>query len=200
MHLSRLPALFAVYPDARILRTHRDPAKTMPSSVSTLVHGRWTRSDDVDPMEIATTAVFGLTMMLNGIAAPEAGAPCGSGRRAAVPRPHGATPSPPSAAHTTRSGSRWGRTSPIASGVPRGEAARTCRRAPLLARGLRPRRRDDPRRPRPVYRGVRRTGRELNEQCSALDGIRDRGTVALGLPLQKRLRQTRYRKDAQRRQ
>ena len=30
MHLSRLPALLAVYPDARILRTHRDPVKTIP--------------------------------------------------------------------------------------------------------------------------------------------------------------------------
>src|SRR3954468_5011174 len=77
MHLARLPALFAVYPDARILRTHRDPAKTMPSSVSTLVHGRWTRSDHVDPAEIASTAVFGLTLMLNGIAAPDAALPPG---------------------------------------------------------------------------------------------------------------------------
>ncbi len=77
MHVARLPALFAVYPDARILRTHRDPVKTMPSSVSTLVHGRWTRSDHVDPAEIASTAVFGLTLMLNGIAAPDAGLPAG---------------------------------------------------------------------------------------------------------------------------
>jgi len=77
MHLARLPALFAVYPDARILRTHRDPAKTMPSSVSTLVHGRWTRSDHVDPDEIARTAVFGLSLMLNGIAAPDAALPAG---------------------------------------------------------------------------------------------------------------------------
>jgi hypothetical protein len=75
MHLARLPALFAVYPDARILRTHRDPAKTMPSSVSTLVHGRWTRSDHVDARDIATSAVFGLSLMLNGIAAPGAALP-----------------------------------------------------------------------------------------------------------------------------
>jgi hypothetical protein len=77
MHLGRLPALFAAYPDARILRTHRDPAKTMPSSVSTLVHGRWTRSDHVDPAEIASSAVFGLSMMLNAIAAPDAKLPRG---------------------------------------------------------------------------------------------------------------------------
>jgi hypothetical protein len=72
MHLSRLPALLAVYPDARILRTHRDPVKTIPSSVSTLVQGRRTRSDHVDPLEVAAGSGVGLTMMLNGIAAPEA--------------------------------------------------------------------------------------------------------------------------------
>jgi hypothetical protein len=77
MHLGRLPALLAVYPDARVLRTHRDPTKTMPSSVSTLVHGRWTRSDHVDPTEIASSAVFGLGLMLNGIAAPDAALPPG---------------------------------------------------------------------------------------------------------------------------
>jgi hypothetical protein len=77
MHLGRLPALLAVYPDARILRTHRDPAKTMPSSMSTLVHGRWTRSDHVDPAEIASSAVLGLSMMLNAIAAPDAALPPG---------------------------------------------------------------------------------------------------------------------------
>jgi hypothetical protein len=60
-----------------VLRTHRDPVKTMPSSVSTLVHGRWTRSDHVDPTEIASTAVFGFGLMLNGIAAPDAALPPG---------------------------------------------------------------------------------------------------------------------------
>jgi hypothetical protein len=77
MHLGRLPALLAVYPDARVLRSHRDPTKTMPSSVSTLVHGRWTRSDHVDPADIARSAVFGLGMMLNAIAAPDAALPPG---------------------------------------------------------------------------------------------------------------------------
>jgi hypothetical protein len=77
MHIGRLPALFAVYPDARIICTHRDPVKTLPSMVSTLVHGRWIRSDAVDPEEIATMATFGVTMMLNGMAAPAAALPTG---------------------------------------------------------------------------------------------------------------------------
>lgn len=77
IHMSRLPALLAVYPDARILRTHRDPAKTMPSSVSTLVHGRFVRSDHVDPQEIAATSSLGLTAMLNAAADPAAALPAG---------------------------------------------------------------------------------------------------------------------------
>jgi hypothetical protein len=77
IHMSRLPALLAVYPDARILRTHRDPVKTMASSVSTLVHGRWTRSDRVDPLEIGAMSSLGLTMMLNAAASPEAALPPG---------------------------------------------------------------------------------------------------------------------------
>lgn len=77
IHMSRLPSLLAVYPDARILRTHRDPVKTMASSVSTLVHGRWTRSDAVDPREVAAMSGMGLTMMLNAAADPEAALPPG---------------------------------------------------------------------------------------------------------------------------
>ena len=77
IHMSRLPVLLAVYPDARILRTHRDPARTMPSAVSTLLHGRWTRSDHVDAADIAATSQVGLTMMLNAAASPEAALPAG---------------------------------------------------------------------------------------------------------------------------
>ena len=77
VHLSRLGALFAAYPDARIIRTHRDPVRTLPSTVSTLAQGRWARSDDVDPLAIAASAGFGLKMMLEGISAPEAALPTG---------------------------------------------------------------------------------------------------------------------------
>jgi len=77
IHMSRLPTLLAVYPDARILRTHRDPVKTMASSVSTLVHGRYTRSDHVDPLEVAAMSGMGLTMMLNAAASPAGALPPG---------------------------------------------------------------------------------------------------------------------------
>ena len=77
IHMSRLPTLLAVYPDARILRTHRDPVKTMASSVSTLVHGRYTRSDHVDPLEVGAMSGIGLAMMLNAAAGPDAALPPG---------------------------------------------------------------------------------------------------------------------------
>jgi hypothetical protein len=47
-HLSQLPALFAVYPDARVVITHRDPLRTVPSTISLMATLRWMRSDDVN--------------------------------------------------------------------------------------------------------------------------------------------------------
>ena len=64
VHLSRLPATFAVYPDARVIRTHRDPVRVIPSSVSTVALGRWLRSDDVDPRAVAETVAFGMQMRM----------------------------------------------------------------------------------------------------------------------------------------
>jgi hypothetical protein len=34
-HLMALPLVFETYPDAWVIQTHRDPARTMPSTVST---------------------------------------------------------------------------------------------------------------------------------------------------------------------
>jgi hypothetical protein len=47
-YLMILDAVFAAYPDARIVLTHRDPARTMPSTVSTTATVKWMRTDDVD--------------------------------------------------------------------------------------------------------------------------------------------------------
>ena len=68
VHLTRLAGLLAVYPDARIILTHRDPVRTVPSTVSTVALGRWLRSDDVDPKAIAASVGFGLGFILNGLA------------------------------------------------------------------------------------------------------------------------------------
>jgi hypothetical protein len=51
-HLEWLDTLLAVYPDAHILHTHRDPLETLPSFCSMIAHGRGIMSDAVDPMEI----------------------------------------------------------------------------------------------------------------------------------------------------
>lgn len=69
VHLGRLPALLAEYPDARIILTHRDPVRTIPSAVSTLTAGRWLRSDAVDRRAIAAGVGFGFPLLLNGLAA-----------------------------------------------------------------------------------------------------------------------------------
>lgn len=48
-HLGQLRALLAIYPDACIVFTHRDPLKVLPSVASTLYSTAWVRSDAVDP-------------------------------------------------------------------------------------------------------------------------------------------------------
>jgi hypothetical protein len=48
VYLMMLDLLFATYPDAQVLVTHRDPVKTMPSAFSTLATVRWLRSDRVE--------------------------------------------------------------------------------------------------------------------------------------------------------
>ena len=77
MHLMRLPAVFAVYPDARVILTHRDPVKTVASSVSTLAAGRWVRSNDVDTEQIAASSGFGLSLMLNMLVEQRSQLPAG---------------------------------------------------------------------------------------------------------------------------
>ena len=52
-HLMTLESLFATYPDAWIVQTHRDPAKTMPSTVSTTAMVQWMRTDHVDVAPLA---------------------------------------------------------------------------------------------------------------------------------------------------
>ncbi len=47
-YLMMLDDLRRAYPDARIIQTHRDPARTMPSTVSTAAMIQWLRTDAVD--------------------------------------------------------------------------------------------------------------------------------------------------------
>jgi hypothetical protein len=51
-HLWALDSLLAVYPDARIIQTHRDPAEVIASLTSLITYLRSMASDRVDPFEI----------------------------------------------------------------------------------------------------------------------------------------------------
>ena len=51
-HLGQLEALLAVYPKARIVFTHRDPLKVIPSVASVLYSTGHVRSDSLDPNDL----------------------------------------------------------------------------------------------------------------------------------------------------
>jgi hypothetical protein len=55
-----LDDLLAAYPDACVIVTHRDPARTMPSTVSTTAMVQWLRTDrvDLDGLSALIGAVF----------------------------------------------------------------------------------------------------------------------------------------------
>ena len=67
-HLMTLDLLFATYPDAWVVQTHRDPAKTMPSTVSTTAMVQWMRTDRIDLDLLASAVSAGFTAALNGVA------------------------------------------------------------------------------------------------------------------------------------
>ena len=52
-HMEYLDVFLKTFPDARIVQTHRDPRKTLPSFCSMVAQGRAIFSDRVDPGEIA---------------------------------------------------------------------------------------------------------------------------------------------------
>ncbi len=60
-YLMMLDDLLAAYPGAGIVQTHRDPAKTMPSTVSAVAMIQWLRTDAVDLDLVAPLigAIFG---------------------------------------------------------------------------------------------------------------------------------------------
>lgn len=59
-YLIMLDDLAAAYPDAEIILTHRDPVRTMPSTVSTTAMIQWIRTDhvDLDMLSAMIGAVF----------------------------------------------------------------------------------------------------------------------------------------------
>jgi hypothetical protein len=67
-HLMTLDLTFQTYPDAWIVQTHRDPARTMPSTVSTTAMVQWLRSDDVDLAAMAAGIELAFSFALNAVA------------------------------------------------------------------------------------------------------------------------------------
>jgi hypothetical protein len=51
-HLEWFDTLLEVFPDAKIIHTHRDPLRTTASFCSMITHGRGVFSDSVDPLEV----------------------------------------------------------------------------------------------------------------------------------------------------
>ena len=75
-YLFMLDDLLAAYPDACVILTHRDPARTMPSTVSTTAMVQWLRTDavDLDGLAALIGAVF--TDALTAVAAAGPTARC----------------------------------------------------------------------------------------------------------------------------
>jgi hypothetical protein len=67
-HLMTLELLHRTYPDAFVVQTHRDPAKTMPSTVSTTAMVQWLRSDRVDLAALAAGIEAAFAFALNQVA------------------------------------------------------------------------------------------------------------------------------------
>ena len=64
-HMGTLPDLFAAYPDARVILTHRDPVRFLGSvaNITTTMH--WMRSDSVTPSENGPVMLFIYQMMMD---------------------------------------------------------------------------------------------------------------------------------------
>ena len=58
-HLFQLRALFDVYPEARVVQTHRDPSRTIPSLLSLMATLKWMRCELVDPLAVAERTAAG---------------------------------------------------------------------------------------------------------------------------------------------
>ncbi len=64
LYLVFIDLLFATYPDAWVVHTHRDPLKTEPSSLSTLGTVRWERSDEVELPEAGAAGLGDMMILL----------------------------------------------------------------------------------------------------------------------------------------
>ena len=72
VHLHSLPTLLRIYPDARIVFTHRDPLTVLASVSSLIATLRWAHSDHVDPRSIGRYHLDLYTRALDELARSDA--------------------------------------------------------------------------------------------------------------------------------
>lgn len=66
-HLAWLPELFDVYPDAWVVHTHRDPLKSVPSTISLMATLQWMRSNHTLVDVAAPATAHGFAAMLDTV-------------------------------------------------------------------------------------------------------------------------------------
>ena len=67
VHLMTMSTLFEEYPDASVIHTHRDPVKTVASTISTVATTRYIRTEDPDPTQLTPNVSIGFQMALEMI-------------------------------------------------------------------------------------------------------------------------------------
>jgi len=68
-HLGSLPLVFATYPDARVVMTHRDPLRVVGSLADTMATLHWMHSDRVAYADLVTFLCMGVEIQMNGVTA-----------------------------------------------------------------------------------------------------------------------------------
>ncbi len=68
-HLSALPLVFATYPDARVVITHRDPLRVIGSLADLMATLHYMHSDHVDHAVLVEFMAMGLEMQMDGVTA-----------------------------------------------------------------------------------------------------------------------------------
>ena len=68
-HLSALAVVFATYPDARVVITHRDPLRVIGSLADLMATLHWMHSDRVDYQPLVTFMCLGLELMMDAVTA-----------------------------------------------------------------------------------------------------------------------------------
>ncbi len=162
-HLATLRELFAVYPDARVIQLHRDPARTLPSMLSLMGTLRWMRTDAVDMEPFVEPTVAGVAHLQRRAIADRASGRLpddrffdlqlrGAARRSSRRHRRGLRAFRPGS--PDRAARRH-------QGIPGLQAEGRQGQPPLLARGVRPDRRGDPVGLRRLSRPFRRRSRGL---------------------------------------